>query len=148
MNTSSQTDGKMNNAIGSAKETVGNMTGSTSMQQDGQQQQAKGKVQENVGSLVDSTMGALGSVTSTVGNTVDQLTGTLKNATGAMTGNNTQQAEGECLSSLFPFTLLARVSPSTHLFFSPSLALRADADHPLTGKMQETTGGLKKDMNM
>lgn len=61
--------------MGSAKETLGNLTGAEGLKQQGQQQNQEGKEQEAKGQLNDFGEGVKDRVGGTVGNAAASLTG-------------------------------------------------------------------------
>jgi uncharacterized protein YjbJ (UPF0337 family) len=67
--------GSWNQTIGSAKETLGNLTGIESLKQEGARQNAEGKEQEAKGQLSDFGQGVSDRVSGAVGGAVAGLTG-------------------------------------------------------------------------
>ncbi|KAL8740288.1 MAG: hypothetical protein Q9184_008512 [Pyrenodesmia sp. 2 TL-2023] len=70
-----RTEGAYNQTLGSAKETLGNLTGSTSLQKSGAEQNAAGKGQEAQGQLSDLGTGIQERVKGAAGGMVAGVTG-------------------------------------------------------------------------
>ncbi|QDS67584.1 hypothetical protein FKW77_003608 [Venturia effusa] len=70
-----RSDGSWNQTIGSAKESLGNLTGVESLKREGARQNAEGKEQEAKGQLHDLGSGVSDRVTGAVGSAVAGLTG-------------------------------------------------------------------------
>lgn len=74
-NDPNRTEGSWNQTIGSAKESLGNLTGVQSLKQEGAKQNAIGKEQEAKGQLSDLGSGVSDRVSGAVGGAVAGLTG-------------------------------------------------------------------------
>ncbi|KAJ6537879.1 hypothetical protein B0H19DRAFT_1382548 [Mycena capillaripes] len=80
----SETNGQVNSVMGTAKVTVGNMTGMESMQNSGKEQHMKGETEQNAAQAKGMAEGLM-----------DQATGMAKKMMGVVTGDSTQEASGK-----------------------------------------------------
>ncbi|EKM78207.1 hypothetical protein AGABI1DRAFT_85895 [Agaricus bisporus var. burnettii JB137-S8] len=79
----SKVSGQLNSAMGTAKETVGKMTGATSLQQSGKEDHAAGEAENKAAQTKGHAEGM-----------TDQIAGKKDSMIGAMTGDKKQQTSG------------------------------------------------------
>ncbi|KAE8211470.1 hypothetical protein CF327_g4779 [Tilletia walkeri] len=80
----SKVSGQYNSAVGSAKETVGNLTGATSWTQAGQEQHAKGEAEIKAAQAKQYADGLS-----------NQVSGKVDNVVGSLTGDDSKKASGK-----------------------------------------------------
>ncbi|KAL1666190.1 hypothetical protein GGF50DRAFT_113438 [Schizophyllum commune] len=86
-NEPTKSNGQYHSTKGNIVEAIGNMTGATEWQRSGAEEHAAGEAEYKAAQAKGYAEGLQ-----------DQVTGYAKNIGGALTGDNSQQAEGECLS--------------------------------------------------
>jgi uncharacterized protein YjbJ (UPF0337 family) len=85
----SKTSGQYHSAKGTAVETVGNLTGATSWQQSGKQEHAQGETEYNAAQAKGYAEG-----------TADRIGGKKDSVVGAVTGDRSQETQGESESCI------------------------------------------------